>query len=237
MKPERGNILFLILLAVVLFAALSYAVTQSTNGGGKNASGESNRAKAASILQFFDQLDAAVLRMRMTGGIPLQNISFEYMYKNYGGSPFMTFVNANCTNDACRVFKPDGGGATPRTFEQYAVANPTSWNVAWAYPGYMEFEMGQWPYAGTDLNDIIVQILLVQAAVCDEINNALGITGSMGWTGAQVGQNTPANWDNAAWVISASNPQQLMSRNTFAGAYFGTGADARCAVYHMVAAR
>lgn len=63
---------------MILFAALSYAVTQSLRGGGNDASEESVRVQAASIIQFLDQLDIAVLRMQMSKNIPIANISFGH---------------------------------------------------------------------------------------------------------------------------------------------------------------
>ena len=51
---EEGNVLFLILIAVVLFAALSYAVTSSTRSGGGSVSKDKAKSYAAAIVQHAD---------------------------------------------------------------------------------------------------------------------------------------------------------------------------------------
>ncbi len=227
-RAQRGNILFLILLAVVLFAALSYAVTQSTRGGGNDASKESVKTKAASITQFFDQMDAAILRMKLTEGIPIEKISFEYLMKSYSGSQFNNWANPNCSTDSCRLFKPSGGGVAPRTFEPYAVATPTGWQASWSAPGYMDFFTLQWPYAGTDAHDIIIRVLALEPPICTEINASLGITAVPWFSGSETDASNPANWDTSTRVI-AGNASQLLGKNTFAifsGNY--------CTIYHVL---
>lgn len=102
---QRGNILFLILLAVVLFAALSYAVTSSMRGNGKNASSEKAQLNAAALQNYQAQIDGAVLRLKTVGGCTDAQISYE--------TPSGANPNNNAPVDKhCHVFNPAGGGAS-----------------------------------------------------------------------------------------------------------------------------
>ena len=60
---EKGNVLFLILIAVALFAALSYAVTQSTRSGGGSADRERSILSSASLTQGPTALRTSLIRM------------------------------------------------------------------------------------------------------------------------------------------------------------------------------
>lgn len=106
MKTQRGNILFLILLAVVLFAALSYAVTSSMRGGGKSAAAEAASAKASAILQHAVHVEQAIMRLKLVNDCRDEQISFE----NSAVTGY-----AYTTPDKCKLFHPDGGGLVWQT--------------------------------------------------------------------------------------------------------------------------
>ena len=232
MHSQRGNILFLILLAVVLFAALSYAMTGSQRGGVKDASSETIRSGVASLFQFFDQVDAAVLRMRLTGGFAPENISLQYTLKKADGTTQSVSSNSNCVGNACRVFLPDGGGATARGFENWALAPDGTGTTA---PGYYNFIVFDFPYAGTSANDIILYVTKLQPAICTELNAALGITTTPTMTGSYLLATPTTNWDGAGYSISA-NASQLLGKNSF-GRLVGSAPNQYCDVYHMLIAR
>lgn len=104
MGKQQGNVLFLILIAVALFAALSYAVTRSTRGGGDTSS-ESAKIRASNIIQVAGYFDAAIDRFMIMNGYSLQDITFfkgdNWNYHNTPNYP-----------DEQRLFDPDGGGET-----------------------------------------------------------------------------------------------------------------------------
>lgn len=97
---QSGNVLFLILIAVALFAALSYAVTQSRSGGG-DAQREIALVDSAVIMNAAANVQLAVQRM-LARGVEFHELSFE----DVEGQCFDGGANPI---ETC-VFAPEGGG-------------------------------------------------------------------------------------------------------------------------------
>ncbi len=74
---ESGNVLFLILIAVALFAALSYAVTQSSRSGGGDAASETNLINSSTITQYPAGIRTALVRMIVSSGVTADELSFN----------------------------------------------------------------------------------------------------------------------------------------------------------------
>ena len=228
---QRGNILFLILLAVVLFAALSYAVTQSLRGGGKDASAEDLQVQAADLIQYFSLVDTAVMRMTMSQNIRPENLSFSHTSTNYvSGVPAIganVDGNANCTTNTCQVFHTDGGGVPSRIFEQYGdpPSNPTNGLMS----GNMRLYVGKWPGAGTDLPDLFMRLIRMKPEICAEVNRQMGITNLPTSTGTQVVGNNPSTWDTGNYVMISN---ELITKHMYATANAGY-----CDIHRLVLSR
>lgn len=112
-NSQSGNVLFLILIAVVLFAALSYAVTSSTgSGGNKDTTEDKAKLYVSEIAQFTTAIRTAITLLTATSKCVDTELSFE-------GPPFdgsdVDYVNPNSPNDfSCHIFHPDGGGVSWR---------------------------------------------------------------------------------------------------------------------------
>ncbi len=133
---ERGNVLFLILIAVALFAALSYAVTQSSRSGGGDASRETNLVNSAHITQYPASLKTSIVRMIVSNGTSPLVLVFN--------PPADASAVSNVGNDAnAGVFitptsTQQGGGAT------YQLAPRNVIGAATLQPGTVT--AGQWVF-------------------------------------------------------------------------------------------
>jgi hypothetical protein len=102
MEPQRGNVLFLILIAVALFAALSYAVTQSTNSGGANTSKEQAKLDRAELENYMAALQTGIMRLTIVRGC--DTVDFTPPAEWVAGKK------------SCHLFHPDGAGVNYRDF-------------------------------------------------------------------------------------------------------------------------
>ena len=237
-SPQRGNILFLILLAVVLFAALSYAVTSSTNGGGKNAGDEKAQSTVAEMMNYFASMDAAIQRMMLTGDVKDYELNFFYQTAHkyvVGGND-----NTNCTESRCRVFDPAGGAVAGRSF-------PITKGTGASVNGRI-FYLSV-PGVGTSKPDIVYIVYAVASPVCLEINKRIGINDFIYSVATSESSSTLMYW-NAIPVgpipdttsTATGLPPSIGSMGTFCACSDATQTACeangfRPAVYHVLLAR
>ncbi len=167
-QNEHGNVLFLILIAVALFAALSYAVTQSSRSGGGDAGKETNLVNSAQITQYPSGIRTAIVRM-IIGGADINELEFN------PPSAFSTLHN-----DKLGVFHPVGGGAThtvppPDIMSNTAPADTKEWffNAENQIVDVGTTSGSATPAYGTA--DLIAFLPGVSASVCSKLNESLGL--------------------------------------------------------------
>ena len=160
MNSQRGNALFLILIAVALFAALSYAVTQSGRGGG-TVDKENAMIAAGQITQYPAGLRTAVTRMILTGTAA-------------------TTIKLD-TTATVGVFAPDGGGAVSET-PPSGIGNAAAWSYS-SVSGATGFYVKD---VGTNTDgtgfEALASLYDVSVPVCAQINKGLGLSSTIAQT-------------------------------------------------------
>lgn len=177
---ERGSVIWFILLAIALTAALTMTLTRSSDTGGQTGDIERARVQASEIMRYAKGIETAVDQMIMRG-VGESQLSFENSFV----SGYHT--NANCTDDACKVFGNGGGGQTYMTpRDEWLDLNQD------AQPLY-----GEWYFAGTTCvedvgtgaagcsadsdysnEDLVIYLPWLSQEVCSQLNILLGLPGT-----------------------------------------------------------
>ena len=167
---QSGNALFLILIAVALFAALSYAVTQSGRGGG-SIDRETAVIAASQLQQYASSVEQALLRLRIVNGCSDTEIGFDNTVVP------VVYAHANGPADnSCEVFDSNGGGLSfqppPNGVNDGTDIEFTS--------RVQVFGQGQTNPVGGGHDaeaDLVFMLRGVTEAACTQINTEAGLSG------------------------------------------------------------
>jgi hypothetical protein len=155
-SSQTGSSLFIILIAVALFAALSYVISQQRESG-KSLSNERTRLLASDVIDMGNKLADSVGRLRLRQ-IANTKISFE-------NTVVSGYANAACTTDNCKIFAFDGGG---RDWEKTTL--DINSGKEWGFTGDWGIKN-----MGSDDADLVAFLPNVTLDICNRINILIGL--------------------------------------------------------------
>jgi hypothetical protein len=169
-QAERGNMLFIILIAVVLIGLLTAAIQRSNRPEGANIDKETLVVRATEVQRYASEIERAVLFI-LQNGKSESDIRFAHpdAPSDYGDLG----ADADPTD---QVFHRLGGGATYR--DPPEDVNDGS---AWEFYGGTAL-----PGVGSNKADLIAVLPNVTQQFCDRINKVVGQNGTPADTGGSL---------------------------------------------------
>lgn len=169
---QRGSALFMILMAVALFAALAFTFSRGLQQGSENLSERQADLAATDVLGFATKAERTVAGM-------LQKRGRSEVDMNFAGLNG-TYTNTYCNTDACKIFSPEGGGIAPvypmarwLDTSQSAELYYGSWYVT---ARFCVQDVGDSSTClGTGGTDLLLILPYLQKRLCERINLKLGI--------------------------------------------------------------
>ncbi|MGQ0527849.1 MAG: hypothetical protein ACT4OY_07495 [Alphaproteobacteria bacterium] len=203
---ERGNMVFMVLIAIALIGLLSAAIMGSNNSESSNIDEETLALHATAVQRYASELERAVMFVKQNGASE-SDIRFAHPDNNaeYGD------LNAD-PDPTDQVFHRKGGGASFRTPPE-DVNDGTGWEF---YGGTAV------PGAGSSKADLVAVLPNVTEQFCEKINRMNGQssipedTGAGAPGGLSAGDciygGAPARFDNGQQFYATPN---TMDETTF----------------------
>lgn len=172
---SKGNVLFIILIAVALFASLSYVVSQSFRGGTNTISQEQARVAAGEVLRSMQAIKSGYDYLWNQQGCSIDEISFIKAGKEIGAEDFD--ASSPKGDESCDIFHPLGGGiAYPENLLQYqneASAGTAANKFLFWFTGFNPGGTFRVDNVGTTSNDHIIFLQAVLPEICINVNKTL----------------------------------------------------------------
>lgn len=178
---QSGSALVFILIGIALFAALSWAIMQSSRGSAGALTQEQARLAATEIIAYGDAIAQAVQTLRLRGCTQTE-ISFSNnggMSKSGNGVAF-NYTNVNEPSDgSCNVFHMNGGKVIPKILSSGYVDPslvPGTWMHAQSFYVSASRVIGHGSDSATpEGTDLLLWIGRLKPEVCRAVNSILDI--------------------------------------------------------------
>lgn len=162
MRQEKGNALFLILIAVALFAALSYAITQSGRGGG-GIDREQAEIAAAQIFNYAAAMKTAHQRLMVLGGVDQVQLTFED--EDPSGTCYSGVTGTTCTTIG--LFSSETGLPAPDIEPFFDTSVSDNRKMVWISSRLRDSDGDDY---GTSAPDTFVGYAAIRDEICEAIN-------------------------------------------------------------------
>lgn len=177
---QSGNVLFIIFIAILLLAALSFAVTSSSRTG-NNISEQQADLYAAEIINFSGKVSRAVNQL-MLRGCSVEQISFHHDTDGDGvygtGAPDNYYLNPFTPGYECYVFHPDGGNIEYQDpphaalMPESAFTDGHGWGT-YVFTGGLSFYRVGEMCTGTTCTDLAIGMKWMAKETCEAINRKI----------------------------------------------------------------
>ncbi len=108
-KRQNGNILFIIIVAIGLLAALMMSLSSSERYS-DTMDAEQTNLQLQEIYSYAQTLEKALNKVMLQNGCEISEVSFDHPdLENYNTTNY--YLNTNSPGDeSCHIFEPEGGG-------------------------------------------------------------------------------------------------------------------------------
>ncbi len=159
-SSQSGNAFLYVLIAVVLFAALSFVMGRQTSDVSEAGALSAERAQMAAteLLAYSASVKSAIEQMTFTGSLP-ENLTFE----KPADAGYATAPHIN------KVYHPEGGGIVDKPIPTEIMGPVSGSPAAGWYLG--RFNNIEW--TKTTKPDILLTAYQISKSVCEKINEKI----------------------------------------------------------------
>ncbi len=161
-NPQRGSVLFFILIGVALFAALSYSVSSMMRGGNKIGD-EKAGIYAAEILTYSRSIKEAVSMMQISNDCEDADISFA-------NSIVAGYEHATAAKNGCKIFHSNGGGVS-----WIKVNSEVNDGSEWIFTGANDGSSIGTGCNNSSCSDLWAILPNIKYEICKSLNKRLGV--------------------------------------------------------------